>query len=219
MRIIFQFPDWLQSLYRGVVWRVRSTGKVIYLTFDDGCIPEITPRVLDILNRYGVKATFFCVGENIEKYPHIFRMLIDGGHAIGNHTYHHLPGWQTPTPDYLEDVLKTDAVIDSHLSKEDAQKRVRLFRPPYGRMRAGQKKALCRSHKVVLWDVLTHDYNPCYTPEQIMRAIRKYSRNGSVVVFHDSLKASGNMLAVLPQVLEFWLQEGYTLRTLNDLTY
>lgn len=217
MRIVFQFPCWLQRLYRGVVWRVNPQEKAIYLTFDDGCIPQITPQVLDILDRYGVKATFFCVGDNIEKYPEVFQQLIVAGHAVGNHTYHHLPGWHTATKDYLADVARTDAVIDSHLPQNIAARRVRLFRPPYGRMRFAQKRQLLQSHRIVLWDVLTHDYSKAYTPQQIMCAIRSYSRAGSVVVFHDSLKAGKNMLAVLPQALDYWLKEGYVLRTLDNI--
>lgn len=212
LSLLYQFPGWLQRLYRGVVWRKNTSSKVIYLTFDDGCIPEVTPRVLDLLREAGAKATFFYVGDNIRRHPELFARIVAEGHAVGNHTTRHLAGLQTPTDAYLADVEATDRLLDRVAGTE----RVRLFRPPYGRMRPAQKRALLRTHTIVLWDVLTHDYSPRYTPERIMQVIRRYSRPGSVVVFHDSLKAADNMLAVLPEALRFWKEQGYEVRRIED---
>ncbi len=209
MRLFYQFPTWMQRLYTGVLWqRPDTSSKVIYLTFDDGCIPEVTPQVLSILERYGAKATFFMVGDNIRKYPEVFEQVRAAGHTIGNHTYHHVKGRKMTTEAYLTEVRICDELLRNHGVKP------RLLRPPYGKMSFAQKRVLTQTHTVVLWDLLTHDYNPRFTPERIMRAIQRYSRNGSIVVFHDSLKAQQNMLAVLPQAIEFWLQEGYELRAL-----
>ncbi len=199
----------MQRLYTGVLWqKPNPSSKVIYLTFDDGCIPEVTPQVLAILERYGMKATFFMVGDNIRKYPALFEQVRAAGHSIGNHTYHHVKGRKLTTEAYLKEVRICDELLRKHGVEP------RLVRPPYGKMSFAQKSELQKMHTIVLWDLLTHDYNPRFTPERIMRAIRRYSRNGSIVVFHDSLKAEKNMLAVLPKAIEFWLQEGYELRAL-----
>ncbi len=199
----------MQRLYTGVLWRKPDpSSKVIYLTFDDGCIPEVTTQVLAILEHYDVKATFFMVGDNIRKHPAIFKQVQAAGHAIGNHTFHHVKGRKMTNEVYLKEVRLGDKILEQHGVKP------RLLRPPYGKMKLSQKRILQETHTIVLWDLLTHDYNPRFTPEHIMRAIRRYSRNGSIVIFHDSLKAQKNMLAVLPQAIEFWLQEGYELRTL-----
>ncbi len=213
VRLFYQFPTWIQRLYRGVVWsRPDPSSKVIYLTFDDGPVPEVTSRVLEILESYGVKATFFMVGDNIRKYPDIFEQVKAAGHSIGNHTYHHVKGSQLTTEIYLKEVRVCDELLEQHGIHTSNP---RLFRPPYGKMTFAQKRILTNNHTLVLWDLLTHDYNPRFTPERIMKAIRCYSRNGSIVVFHDSLKAKQNMLAVLPQAIEFWLKEGYELRELS----
>ncbi len=215
IRILFQFPNAIQRLYKGVVWRIKpdrkTDKKVIYLTFDDGCIPEVTPQVLNILKKYDVKATFFCVGDNIRKYPEIYRRILSEGHQTGNHTYHHIAGLQTSTADYLKDVAMTDSIMEEASQIPSRH----LFRPPYGRMRYSQKKALLKTHKIVLWDLLTHDYNKRYSPEKIMRVIKRYSRNGSIVVFHDSLKACEQMLPTLPKAIEFWQNEGYQLSVIS----
>ena len=156
MRLLYQFPTWLQRLYRGVVWRMNPSSKVVYLTFDDGPIPECTPQVLDILAQYGVKATFFMVGENIKRYPEIAARVRAEGHTIGNHTYQHLKGYKTCTKTYLQDAHKANQILHTN-----------LFRPPHGRMKYSQKKALREAGQTIyLWDVLTHDYNPRFTVEK-----------------------------------------------------
>ena len=212
LRIAYQFPDCLQRLYRGVVWRIKSQEKQpsvkhVYLSFDDGCIPEVTPRVLDILAHYEVHATFFCVGDNIRKYPEVFSRIVAEGHQVGNHTYHHLAGLKTSTVDYIKDVSRTDELLQQYLPL--GMQNPLLFRPPYGRMRFSQKRHLLSDHTVVLWDVLTHDYNPRYTPERIVNIVKRYTRDGSVIVFHDSLKSEAQMLPALPQVIEFLKNENY----------
>ncbi len=210
MSLLYQIPTALQRLYGGVVWRMPAEEKTVYLTFDDGCIPEVTPQVLDILAHYNVKATFFCVGDNIRKYPDVFKRVVEEGHAAGNHTFHHIAGFQTKTEGYIADAALADEYIDRTLPEGEAN--LHLFRPPYGRMRPSQKRRLLKTHTIVLWDVLTHDYNRNYTPDRILDIVRKYVRPGSIIVFHDSLKAQNQMLPVLPRVIEYLLSEGYEFR-------
>lgn len=193
----------LRFYYSGAIWRIKQREKTIYLTFDDGPIPEVTPLVLDILDKYNIKATFFCVGENVYKHPDVFEEVKRRGHHVGNHTYNHLKGFVTSLENYMDNVQKADEQIHSH-----------LFRPPYGRIKRSQLHALTKKYRVVLWDLVTRDYNKKLSPEFIMKNVRRLSRNGSVVVFHDSLKAEKNMLAVLPQAIEYWQSKGYQFDTL-----
>lgn len=193
----------LRLFYRGAVWRINKEEKAIYLTFDDGPVPEVTPAVLDILDKYGIKATFFCVGDNVTKHPDVYAEVLRRGHHVGNHTHNHLKGFECSTEHYLNNVEKAAGVINS-----------KLFRPPYGRVTPKQLKLLCKQYKVVLWDLITRDYNKKLSPEYIMKIIKRLSRNGSVVVFHDSIKAHENMFAVLPQAIEFWQKEGYQFKLL-----
>ena len=213
IRLLYQFPTWMQRMYRGVTWRrvtrdadAGKPAKIAYLTFDDGCIPEVTPAILDILAKYGVKATFFVVGDNIQKYPHIYARVLKEGHRVGNHTFHHSKGTQFATDDYIRDI---DAC------QQAMRQSIGLFRPPYGKMKPSQKRAvLSRGYEIILWDVLTHDYNPRYTPEKMLRVVKRYTRPGSIINFHDSVKSGARTIAVLPQVIE-WLQaEGYAIQTL-----
>lgn len=205
MRLLYQFPTWLQRFYRGVVWRMDASSKVVYLTFDDGPIPECTPEVLDILARYGVKASFFMVGENAERYPELVARVRAEGHTIGNHTYHHMRGHQSCTKTYVADALCGEGVLAT-----------KLFRPPHGRMRFSQKKAiLAAGYTVYLWDVLTHDYNPRYSVEKILSIVQRYTRNGSIIVMHDSMKSRDRMLKALPLVIEDLQSRGYRLEALN----
>ena len=189
----------LQRLYPCGKCRV---GKAVYLTFDDGPIPEVTPKVLAILDRYGVKATFFMVGENIDKHPDVFEQVIKAGHAIGNHTYNHVKGWKYSTADYFANVQKFP-------------KETKLFRPPYGRTWLWQRMAVKRlGYEIYLWDVLTRDYNPRRTPEAMLKQIQRQTRSGSIINFHDSIKSNERMLAVLPHAIEWLLANGYELKTL-----
>ena len=189
----------LQRLYPCGKCRV---GKAVYLTFDDGPIPEVTPKVLEILDKYGVKATFFMVGENIDKHPEVFEMVVKGGHAIGNHTYNHVKGWKVSTAEYIANVKKFP-------------KETKLFRPPYGRTWVWQRIAVQKlGYEIYLWDVLTRDYNPLRTPEAMLNQIKRQTRPGSIINFHDSIKSNERMLAVLPKAIEWLLANGYELKTL-----
>lgn len=189
----------LQRLYPCGKFRV---GKAVYLTFDDGPIPEVTPKVLAILDQYGVKATFFMVGENIDKHPEVFEMVVKGGHAIGNHTYNHMKGWKVSTAEYIANVQKFP-------------KETKLFRPPYGRTWVWQRRAVKQlGYEIYLWDVLTRDYNPRRTPEAMLQQIQRQTRPGSIINFHDSIKSNERMLEVLPKAIEWLLANGYEIKTL-----
>ena len=175
MRWSFQLPWWLRLFYKDAVWRKSSSARCVYLTFDDGPVPEVTPQVLDILDRYRVKATFFWVGENVARYPDLAREVVRRGHSVGNHTYNHLAGWGRPLGMYADNVLKAEKAMDDAGVKREHK----LFRPPYGK--AGLQKhdwLRQQGYTVVLWDIITHDYNPRYTPAQIERAVLRYVRNG-----------------------------------------
>ena len=198
-----QFPRILRPLWGNVVWRKNPSEKVIYLTFDDGPVPEATPLVLDILDKYDVKATFFSVGENVKKHPETYNEILKRGHKTGNHTFNHLKGFEVSVEEYVENVQKAAKYIDST-----------LFRPPYGRISFKQKKVLESDYQIIMWDIITHDYNRKLSPKTIMNTIKRYSRNGSIVVFHDSIKAKDNLLAVLPTAIEYWKNEGYTFDVL-----
>lgn len=165
--------------------------KVIYLTFDDGPIPEVTPDILKILDEFKVKATFFVVGDNVRKHPDIFSQILAAGHAIGNHTFSHLNGWQTSTSAYADDVLRCNTFINSV-----------LFRPPYGRFTPSQFLLLRKRFRFILWSVLTYDFHPQTTPEECLKIALGYTFPGAIVVFHDHLKAKKNVLYALPRYLE-----------------
>lgn len=198
-----QFPRFLRPLWGNILWRKHPSSKVIYLTFDDGPVPEVTPLVLDILDAHGIKATFFCVGENVTKHPEVYAEVIRRGHITGNHTFNHLKGFSVSTEQYLDNIAKASLVIDS-----------KLFRPPHGQITFKQKRALKADYSIIMWDIITHDYNQHLTPSTILKTIKRYSRSGSLVVFHDSIKAKENMLAVLPQAIAFWKAEGYSFGVL-----
>ena len=193
-----QFPVFLRPLFGRVTWRVKTDSRLIYLTFDDGPVPEVTPRVLDILDHYGWKATFFCVGENVHKYPELYQEILRRGHHVGNHSYNHVRGFRLSEKDYVANVKKASELIDS-----------KLFRPPHGRIRFSQIKALRNDYQIVMWDVITYDYDKKKSPEAIFNIIRRYLRKGSIVVFHDSIKAEKNVLSVLPKALAYWKEQNY----------
>ncbi len=188
----------MRSLYKDSIWRMDKNTQTIYLTFDDGPVPELTPWVLDVLNEFNVKATFFCVGENIVKNPGIFKRIIDEGHQIGNHTYNHLKGWQTKTKDYLVNVEKCQSLTKTN-----------LFRPPYGRISRKQYRALSQNYKMIFWDVLSYDYDKFTTLDKCLKNSIKYTQNGSIIVFHDNIKAKSNLKYTLPQYIEYFLKLNY----------
>lgn len=201
--------DIWQCLYPYGVFR---TGKAVYLTFDDGPIPEVTPKVLAILAQYKVKATFFMVGENIDKHPEVFRQVVEAGHHIGNHTYNHLKGWKTPFNEYMSNVARCNkALIEHHPSVFIPT----LFRPPYGKATLRQRIALHKmGYTLIYWDILTRDYDKHVTPKQMLRLIQRETRPGSIINFHDSLKSNERMLEVLPKAIEWLQKEGYEIRGL-----
>lgn len=181
--------------------------RAVYLTFDDGPIPEVTPKVLETLAKYNVKATFFMVGENIDKHPEVFEQVLAAGHSIGNHTYNHLKGWRTSFHDYMANVELWEKAYPT------AQRS--LFRPPYGKATLRQRVALHKKgYRLIYWDILTRDYDKSVTPEQMLRLIKRDTRPGSIINFHDSLKSNERMLAVLPQAIEWLQKEGYHLAAL-----
>lgn len=202
-----QFPRFLRPFFGNVIWRANTTSKVIYLTFDDGPVPEVTPKVLDILDCYGWKATFFCVGENVAKHPELYSDILNRGHKTGNHTFNHLKGFEYSDLEYVNNVEKAAKFIDS-----------KLFRPPHGRIKPSQLRVLKKKYTIIMWDVITHDYNKKLSPEKVFGNIKQYLRRGSIVVFHDSLKAEKNMLEVLPRAIEFWQSKGYSWALLEGKT-
>lgn len=197
----------LKPLLRNTVWRMNKAERAIYLTFDDGPNPKVTPLTLEILEQFGAKATFFLVGENAANYPHLCEEIVERGHSIGNHTFNHLKGTDFSVADYVENVRKAEKYISS-----------RIFRPPYGRITPKQVKALKADYTIVMWDIITYDYDRTVSPTAIIDLIKKRSRNGSIVVFHDSLKAEQNMLATLPVALKFWQEAGYTVKAIAQPT-
>lgn len=195
-----------RAFFPGARWRIPAIdGRSVYLTFDDGPVPEITPWTLDVLDRYGVKATFFCVGDNVRKYPEIFAEILRRGHQVGNHTYHHIKALGKSVRTYMDDVHQAHKLIRS-----------RYFRPPYGHLRFPQTRELSHSFEIIMWDVLTRDYNPHLSPQQVLNNVTRFTRNGSIIVFHDSIKAERNLRTVLPQAIEWLLAEGYEFRRIGD---
>ena len=172
--------------------------KSVYLTFDDGPIPEITPWVLDLLDHYGIKATFFCVGDNVRTHPETFRMVVERGHSVGNHTMHHLQGAKVTTARYVADIMEAHALIDSP-----------LFRPPHGLIRWKQAAAIKDNMRIIMYDLVTRDYSKKLTGEQVLDNVRRYVRNGSIIVFHDSLKSESNLRYALPRAIEWLKENGY----------
>jgi len=194
-----QVPDLLRPLLGKLTWRRDPSSKVIYITFDDGPVPEVTPLVLDLLDKYNIKATFFCVGDNVRKHPEVYAEVVGRGHKTGNHTFNHIKGFSFSEDEYVANVEKAAEYIDSE-----------LFRPPYGRIKRSQIKRLQSRYEIIMWDLITYDYDRKLSKESILRNVKHYSRNGSIVVFHDSIKAKDNMFAVLPMAIEYWNSQGYT---------
>lgn len=192
-------PLLYRLLFPEAIWRLKKRGrKVVYLTFDDGPIPEVTPWVLDTLDRYNIKATFFMVGENVCRNPGLFEEIKKRGHSWGNHTMHHLQGMKVRSVNYLRDLNAAHSVIQSI-----------LFRPPHGIIRWAQAKVIKNHYNIVMYDLVTRDYSHKLSPDQVFENVRRYTRNGSIIVFHDSLKARKNIMATLPRAIEWLQSEGY----------
>jgi len=198
-----RFPDIIRPFLGKLTWRKNKSSKVIYITFDDGPVPEVTPRVLYLLDKYNIKATFFCVGENVQKHPGIYADILKRGHRTGNHTFNHMKGYSAPSDEYVANIRKASEHIDSN-----------LFRPPYGQIKRSQLKKLQPDYEIIMWDLISHDYNQGLSKESIFNNVKRFSRNGSIVVFHDSIKAKNNMLYVLPLAIEYWNSQGYSFGVL-----
>ena len=196
---IEQPPLAYRILFPEALWRIKRHGaKVVYLTFDDGPIPEVTPWVLDLLDKYGIKATFFLVGDNVRRSPELFEEIKRRGHSYGNHTMHHLQGMKVTSLRYMGAITEADALIDST-----------LFRPPHGILRWAQAAAIKNHYNIVMYDLVTRDYSKKLTPERVLENVKRYVRNGSIIVFHDSLKARKNLTFALPRAIEWLKSQGY----------
>lgn len=195
----------IKKFFGGFIWNVARREKTVYLTFDDGPIPEVTPWVLDVLKKHDVKATFFCIGENIDKNPETFKQVLAAGHAVGNHTYNHLNGWIVDDGMYLKNAELCQNAIKKH--KWDG---TRLFRPPYGKMSRAQASAMRhKGYKLIMWDVLSADFDQDISPEKCLKNVIKNATTGSIIIFHDSLKAQKNMQYALPRAIEYLKKERY----------
>lgn len=201
--LIEQPPSLLRRLYPRAEWREDPSVHAVYLTFDEGPIPGMTPWVLDVLDSFGVKATFFLVGDNIRKHPAEFEMVRERGHRLGNHTYNHLKGFACSVDYYMANVAKADGLIHSD-----------LFRPPHGHLTFGQYRALRDKYRIIMWDLVTRDYSRHLTGEEVFAKVRRYARNGSIITFHDSLKSEANTRYALPRSIAWLLEQGYELRLL-----
>ena len=201
---IEQPPQWVRLLYPKATWRMDKKVKAVYLTFDDGPIPEITPWVLDLLDKYQIKATFFMVGDNIRKHPKEFQMVVERGHRLGNHTFNHIRGSEYLSDNYLENTDKANEYL-----KTD------LFRPPHGHMRWGQYQVLKKKYRIIMWDLVTRDYSNRLNGPQVLAKVKKYVRNGSIITFHDSIKSEHNMKYALPKAIEWLKEQGYEFKVFD----
>lgn len=205
--IIHKFGWPFRLLYPMLVWRKKTNERVIYLTFDDGPIPEVTEWVLDLLDQYNSKATFFCVGGNVEKHPDIYKMLTDRGHSVGNHTHNHLPGMHTPDAEYIENIDLCERVMKVARNKP-------LFRPPYGKLRRSQIRKLRDRYEIIMWEVLTADYDTRVDKEKCLAKAIQHTRKGSIVLFHDSIKTFEKIQYVLPRFLAHFIERGYRFESI-----
>jgi len=210
-KYLIKTPWLLRALFPNYVWHIPSKEKVVYLTFDDGPHLQVTPWVLDQLKRYDALATFFFIGDNVQNHPELYKKILAEGHATGNHTQHHLNGWKTSTDDYLNDVKQAAQLIDSN-----------LFRPPYGRIKMKQARGISKAiqsskPKIIMWDVLSADFDTAISKEECLSNVMDHVRPGSVIVFHDSEKAFPHLQFVLPIVLESLKKEGYEFRKIEHL--
>jgi len=199
-------PFFLRWYYPSLIWNKARSEKAIYLTFDDGPIPDVTDFVLKTLQDYDAKGTFFCIGDNIRKHPEVYDRLIAGGHRIGNHTFNHLKGWKTADKRYLENFEQCQALTGT-----------KLFRPPYGRIKKSQARAIKAKHPemdIIMWDVLSGDFDTSLAPEKCFKNVVRHTNNGSIIVFHDSLKAFDRLQYALPRTLAYFKERGFAFRTL-----
>lgn len=202
--IIEQPSKWLRWIYPKALWRIKPEEHAVYLTFDDGPIPESTPFILDTLREYGAKATFFMVGENVKRYPELYQRIIDEGHQVGNHTYNHMGSLRHLISTYYDNVELANECIHSQ-----------LFRPPHGWMWLGAYKLLRKKYTIVMWDLVTRDYSHLLNAFDVLRNVVLYSRNGSIITFHDSLKSIEKLRYALPASLRFLKEQGYEFKVIE----
>ena len=199
-----KIPKFVQRIFSKYMFSIPTRKKVLYLTFDDGPIPDVTPWVLEQLAAYSAKATFFMIGDNVQKHPTIYQQVIDEDHRIGNHTFNHFDGWKTANQTYFDNIEKCAEYIDS-----------KLFRPPYGKLKPSQAKHLRKQYNIVLWDVLSGDFDKTISSEKCLNNVLRQAKNGSIIVFHDSLKAEKHLRYVLPKVLDFYHKKGFVFRAIE----
>ncbi len=197
-------PSFIRNLFPNFVWKIDTDEKELFLTFDDGPVPEVTIPVLEMLASYDAQATFFCVGENILKHPDTFRKVLAAGHQVGNHTFNHLNGWTSENIPYFHNVRHCAKLVKSD-----------LFRPPYGKLKRRQAQFLQRHYSIVMWDILSGDFDPQKTAEQCLQSVVQNARPGSIIVFHDSMKSKDKLLKILPEVLSHFSQQGYSFKAIT----
>ncbi|WP_299523226.1 polysaccharide deacetylase family protein [Winogradskyella sp.] len=217
-------PGFVKTLFPNFVWNVNTSDKELFLTFDDGPTPEITEWVLQTLRQYNAKATFFCIGKNIESNPEIFQNILKDSHSIGNHTYDHLKGWKTKTKVYVGNTELADSVIafqvqNSIVPNAHNLEVLKLFRPPYGKFKTKQSKKIQKlGYRIILWDVLSYDWDKTVSEETCFKNVISATKEGSIIVFHDSVKASRNLKYSLPKVLDYYNEKGYVFKALSKRT-
>ena len=195
---------YLRWLYPRATWRMDSREKSVYLTFDDGPIPEATPFTLDVLDRFGIKATFFMVGDNARKYPHLLEEVRRRGHRIGNHTYNHIGGPRWLSRNYVRNVERANELLQTN-----------LFRPPHGWMKWSEYIRLGKRYRVVMWDLVTRDYSKWITPQDVVNNVKRYTRNGSIITFHDSMKSIEKLKSALPESIQWLKEQGYEFKVFD----
>jgi len=198
-------PYIIKKIYYSLIWDLHNGEKELYLTFDDGPTPGITSRILDILDSFNARATFFCIGRNAERYHDLYQEILNREHAVGNHTYSHLKGWETGDKEYYSDIELAGTYIKSN-----------LFRPPYGKIKRSQLKYLRHYYNIIMWDVMSFDFDSSVTKERCLSIVMKNVRPGSIIVFHDSVKASENMFYALPKVLEYFIKQDYSFNSIPN---
>jgi peptidoglycan-N-acetylglucosamine deacetylase len=205
-KYVVKVPFFVRFLYPKRLWHFSRKQKTLYLTFDDGPIPEVTPWLLEQLKGFNAKATFFCIGHNIQKHPEIFEQIKTEGHRVGNHTFNHLNASKTSLTEYMENTEQAAVFFNKPL----------LFRPPYGKLDSAKAKALLKKdYKIVMWDVLSADFDQAISPEVCFSNVIKNAKNGSIIIFHDSLKAEKNLKFALPKVLKYYSEKGFEFKAIN----
>lgn len=202
--MIEQPARWMRWLYPKAMWRMKKDERTVYLTFDDGPIPESTPFILETLAEFGIKATFFMVGENVKRHPELYERIVAEGHQVGNHTFNHLGAFKHWTITYIINTFKANELIHAH-----------LFRPPHGWMRPSEYYWLRKEFRVVMWDVVTRDYSKWMTADGVVNNVKRYVRNGSIITFHDSLKSIDKLRTALPESIRWLKEQGYAFKTIE----